>query len=164
MAQHISLPITADRAVIYRALLPQIKSLIESEPDLIANLANVVAVLKEAFHFFWIGFYLVKDQELVLAPFQGTVACTRIAFTRGVCGHCYTHDKTVLVPDVSKFEGHIACSSLSQSEIVLPIHNAQGKVVGVLDIDSDKINNFSSVDVVGLEDIVQLLEQHKIFN
>lgn len=140
----------------YEALLPQIKGLLEGEPDLIANLANVAAALKEQFGWLWVGFYLVKADELVLGPFQGPVACTRIKKGRGVCGSAWAKEETLIVPDVEKFPGHIACSSLSRSEIVLPVWD-EGKVIGVLDIDSTELNTFDETDKKFLEKILQLL-------
>jgi L-methionine (R)-S-oxide reductase len=141
----------------YLALIPQIKSLLDGEPDLIANLANIAAALKEQFGWFWIGFYLVKNDQLVLGPFQGPVACTRIAKGRGVCGTSWAEAKTLIVPDVEKFPGHIACSSLSKSEIVIPLfHNEQ--VVGVLDVDSSELDSFNTTDQLYLEQIVQLIQ------
>ncbi|MCD8184459.1 MAG: GAF domain-containing protein [Bacteroides sp.] len=137
----------------YGALLPQIKSLIEGEDDLIANLANVTAALKETFGFFWVGFYLVKGEELVLAPFQGPIACTRIKRGRGVCGTAWNEAKMLVVPDVDAFPGHIACSSLSRSEIVVPLLSASGEVWGVLDIDSENLNSFDETDARFLEEI-----------
>ena len=136
----------------YRTLLPQIKSLIDGETDLIANLANICAALKSTFNFFWVGFYLVKDDELVLGPFQGPVACTRIKKGRGVCGTAWQEAKTLVVPDVDLFPGHIACSSLSRSEIVVPIVR-NGVVVGVLDVDSDQLATFDNTDRLFLEQI-----------
>lgn len=134
----------------YTSLLPQIKSLVEGEKDLIANLANIAAALKEAFDFFWVGFYLVKDNELVLGPFQGPIACTRIKYGRGVCGTAWKEAATLVVPDVDAFPGHIACSSLSRSEIVIPFCKDE-KVVGVLDIDSKELNTFDDTDKKFLE-------------
>lgn len=142
---------------MYEELLPQIESLIADETDLIANLANVAAVLKEAFAFFWVGFYLAKDGELVLGPFQGPLACTRIKFGEGVCGQAFSSAKTLIVPDVDKFPGHIACSSASRSEIVVPMLDAENRPVGVLDVDSDKLDDFSETDAVGLGRIAELL-------
>lgn len=140
----------------YQSILPQIQSLLEGEEDLVANLANVTAALKQQFNWLWVGFYLVKNEELVLAPFQGPVACTRIKKGRGVCGTSWAQKKTLIVPDVEKFPGHIACSSLSKSEIVIPlIKNDQ--VVGVLDVDSEKLNAFDETDQYYLEQIVELL-------
>ena len=141
----------------YRMLLPQIKCLIEGEDDLIANLANVAAALKETFHFFWVGFYLVKsEQELTLGPFQGSIACYRIRKGRGVCGTAWEKACPLIVPDVDLFPGHIACSSESRSEIVIPI--IYNKVIkGVLDIDSDKADSFDETDRKGLEEMVNLM-------
>src|SRR5678810_12198 len=124
----------------YEALLPQIKALLEGEPDLIANLANITGALKEQFNWLWIGFYLVKKDELVLGPFQGPVACTRIKKGKGVCGTAWAKQKVLIVPDVEKFPGHIACSSLSKSEIVLPLFDQHKEVIGVLDIDSIELD------------------------
>jgi L-methionine (R)-S-oxide reductase len=159
MAESLRLSDTTDRESIYRELAPQIESLISNETDLIANLANVVAVLKEAFGFFWVGFYLKKDDQLVLGPFQGPLACTRINFDQGVCGHAYTTRETTIVPDVNEFSGHIACSSAARSEIVLPIFNRDGQVLGVLDVDSDRTDDFTSVDADGLGHIVKIIER-----
>lgn len=141
------------RENIYKEIIPQIESVISAESDLIANLANTSAILKEAFGFFWVGFYLVKEDQLVLGPFQGTLACTRIKKGKGVCGKSWETKSTILVPDVEKFEGHIACSSLSKSEIVVPIIK-NGEVKGVLDVDSDKLNDFDETDKMYLEEIV----------
>lgn len=157
MAEAIAFSQEADRTTKYNEILPQIKGLISGESDLIANLSNVAAVLKEVFGFFWVGFYLAKDDQLVLGPFQGPLACTRIAFDQGVCGHAYTTGRTVIVPNVEDFPGHIACASASRSEIVVPIFGGNGAVVGVLDVDSDRLDDFSEVDKVGLEHITTLL-------
>lgn len=140
----------------YQHIIPQIKGLLEGETDLIANLANVAAALKEQFDFFWVGFYLVKEDELVLGPFQGPVACTRIKKGRGVCGSSWEKGKTIIVPDVEKFPGHIACSSLSKSEIVLPLFS-DSKIVGVLDVDSSTLNSFDETDQLYLQKIVDLI-------
>jgi L-methionine (R)-S-oxide reductase len=140
----------------YETLLPQIKALIDGEPDLVANLANTVAALKEQFGWFWIGFYLVKEEELVLAPFQGPIACTRIRYGKGVCGASWQQAKTLIVPDVEQFPGHIACSSLSRSEIVVPVIR-NGKVIGVLDVDSEKLDQFDTTDKKYLEMIVDAI-------
>jgi L-methionine (R)-S-oxide reductase len=156
MVESISLPQNAPREQIYQTLIPQLKSLIKDEHDLIANLANTTSALKMAFGFFWIGFYRMIDNELVLGPFQGSLACTRIALSKGVCGACATTKRTIVVADVEKFPGHIACSSLSKSEIVVPlIQNDEVRLV--LDIDSDKLNDFSDIDARYLEEIVELL-------
>lgn len=159
MAESIAFSKTENRKLIYAEITPQIRSLVEDETDLIANLANCAAVLKEAFGFFWVGFYLTKEDQLVLGPFQGTLACTRIDFGKGVCGHCYTTRETVIVPDVDEFPGHIVCSSASKSEIVLPIFDKSGEVFGVLDVDSDKLDDFSETDAVGLKKIVKIIEE-----
>ena len=145
------------KAEKYQTLLPQIKSLIEGENDLIANLANISAALKETFHFFWVGFYLVKGEDLVLAPFQGPVACTRIKKGRGVCGKAWKRAEILVVPDVDAFPGHIACSSLSRSEIVLPLLRAKGEVWGVLDVDSENLNSFDEVDARFLQELCSYL-------
>lgn len=141
----------------YESLVPQIKALIDGEPDLVANLANVVAALKEQFGWFWVGFYLVKGDELVLAPFQGPVACTRIRYGKGVCGSSWEQKQTLIVPDVEQFPGHIACSSLSKSEIVVPVIR-DGKVIGVLDVDSDALDEFDTTDQRYLEEIVAAIQ------
>ena len=142
----------------YLSLLPQVRSLIEGEVDLVANLANVAAALKEAFDFFWVGFYLVKQDQLVLGPFQGPVACTRIRKGKGVCGTAWQESATLLVPDVEVFPGHIACSSLSRSEIVVPLIK-DGEVWGVLDIDSDLLNFFDETDRKYLEEMCGYLSK-----
>jgi L-methionine (R)-S-oxide reductase len=138
----------------YSNLLPQINALIEGEDDLVANLANVSAALKEQFGWLWTGFYLVKGEQLVLGPFQGPVACTRINKGRGVCGTAWAKAETIIVPDVEAFPGHIACSSLSRSEIVVPIFR-NGEVAGVLDVDSVELNEFDETDKYYLEQICQ---------
>ena len=140
----------------YESLIPQIKGLLEGETDLIANLGNVAAALREQFGWFWVGFYLVKNGELVLGPFQGPVACTRIKKGRGVCGTSWAEEQTIIVPDVEAFPGHIACSSLSKSEIVVPLMK-DGEVVGVLDVDSEMLDQFDGVDKSYLEQIVKLI-------
>ncbi len=159
MAESIAFSQTSDRAIIYREIAPQIEALVSGETDLIANLANVSAVLKEAFGFFWIGFYLKKGDQLVLGPFQGPVACTRIDLDKGVCGHAYTTRQTVIVSNVDEFPGHIACASASRSEIVVPIFSKDGSVFGVLDVDSDLLDDFSMVDADGLEKITKIIER-----
>lgn len=140
----------------YLSLIPQIKGLVSGEPDLVANLANITAALKEQFDFFWVGFYLVKEDELVLGPFQGPVACTRISKGRGVCGASWAQANTIIVPDVEKFPGHIACSSISKSEIVIPLFR-NNEVWGVLDVDSDQYNSFDETDAQFLQEIVALI-------
>lgn len=156
MAESLHIPQTANRAIIYEAIFPQISALLEEESDMIANMANISAALKQAFDFFWVGFYLKKENQLVLGPFQGPIACTRINFNRGVCGHCYTTAQTVIVPNVEEFPGHIACSSASKSEIVVPVFNKNKEIVAVLDVDSDKLNDFSETDKTWLEKIVAI--------
>ena len=141
----------------YETLLPQIKALLQGEPDLIANLANITAALKEQFNWLWVGFYLVKNDELVLGPFQGPIACTRIKKGRGVCGTAWVKAETVIVPDVDKFPGHITCSSLSKSEIVVPVVQ-QHKVVAVLDVDSAELNTFDEADKYYLEELVMNIQ------
>lgn len=155
MAEDLSV-IKGTKQEQYQNLIPQIQNLIAGEDDLIANLANISAALKEQFGWFWVGFYLVKGDELVLGPFQGPVACTRIKKGRGVCGTSWQEGKTILVPDVEQFPGHIACSSLSQSEVVVPLLK-NGEVVGVLDVDSEYLNHFDQEDVLYLEKIVGMI-------
>jgi L-methionine (R)-S-oxide reductase len=159
MAESIFIPKEAAKKEKYESILPQIESLISSETDIYANLANVAAVLKEAFDFFWVGFYLVKKDQLVLGPFQGPLACTRIGFGKGVCGTAWKEQKTQLVPDVEAFPGHIACSSASRSEIVVP-GLKDGNVWIVLDVDSDKLNDFDLDDVGYLEKLMELVSKH----
>lgn len=146
----------AGKSEQYRSLIPQIEALISDESDLTANLANISAALKQQFGFFWVGFYLVKGEELVLGPFQGPVACTRIAKGKGVCGKAWELAQTLIVPDVDEFPGHIACSSLSRSEIVIPIIK-NGKVMGVLDVDSEFLNHFDENDADFLSQIIALI-------
>ena len=147
---------TGTKIEIYQSLLPQIAALIEGEPDLVANLANIAAALKQQFGWWWVGFYLVKNDELVLGPFQGPIACTRIQKGRGVCGTAWQQAKSLIVPDVEKFPGHIACSSFSRSEIVVPIFNKQ-EVMGVLDVDSELLEFFDVIDEQYLKEIAGLL-------
>ena len=157
MAENIYLPEAKDKKEIYQAIVPQIQALVEGEDNLIANLANVSAALKMAMDFFWVGFYLVENNELVLGPFQGPVACTRIGFGKGVCGTAWKQKKTVIVPDVDQFPGHIACSSASRSEIVLPVlKNDQVKMV--LDVDSDRLDHFDLVDQEYLMQVIKIIE------
>ena len=155
MAEDLAI-ITGNKAEQYQSLIPQIKGLLEGENDLVANMANVVAALKEQFGWFWIGFYVVKNNELVLAPFQGPVACTRIKKGRGVCGTSWAEAKTLIIPDVEKFPGHIACSSLSKSEIVIPVIR-NNEVVAVLDVDASEYDQFDKTDQQYLEEIVTLI-------
>jgi GAF domain-containing protein len=155
MAEDLQI-ITGNKQEQYRSLLPQIKGVLEGETDLIANLANVTAALKEQFGWLWVGFYLVKDSELVLGPFQGPIACTRIQKGRGVCGSSWMQAKTLIVPDGEKFPGHIACSSLSKSEIVIPVVK-HDRVVAVLDVDSSAFNQFDETDQQYLEEIISYI-------
>ena len=148
--------ITGSKAEQYQSLLPQIKALIEGETDLIANLANTAAALKEQFNWLWVGFYLVKNEDLVLGPFQGPIACTRIKKGRGVCGTAWQNKEPLIVPDVTKFPGHIACSSLSKSEIVVPLIK-DGVVFGVLDVDSTNLSDFDEVDKANLQEILFII-------
>lgn len=141
----------------YLELLPQVKALLEGEKDLIANMANLAAALKYGMGFFWVGFYLVKENELVLGPFQGPVACTRIAKGKGVCGTAWEKQQTIIVEDVDTFPGHIACSSLSKSEIVLPVYGKEKELMAVLDVDSDELSAFDALDARYLEQLLQLL-------
>ena len=149
--------INASKEEQYLSLIPQIEGLIAGETDLTANLANVCAALKAQFNFFWVGFYVVKGDELVLGPFQGPVACTRIAKGRGVCGQAWQQKNVLLVPDVDSFPGHIACSSLSKSEVVIPLFDTNGEVKAVLDVDSDSLNDFDEIDVKYLSKLCALL-------
>jgi L-methionine (R)-S-oxide reductase len=153
MAENLSINF-GNKQEQYSSIIPQIKKLIAGESNLIANLANITAALKEQFNWFWVGFYVVDGDELVLAPFQGTVACTRIKKGRGVCGSSWQQGQTLIVPDVDKFPGHIACSSLSKSEIVVPIFH-QNEVVAILDVDSVNLNEFDEIDKQYLEQLVQ---------
>jgi len=156
MAEDLQIITSADKAEQYKSLIPQIEGLLYGETDLVANMANVCAALKEQFKWFWVGFYLVKNGQLVLGPFQGPVACTRIAKGKGVCGAAWEQAKTLVVPDVDLFPGHIACSSLSRSEIVLPIFN-NGEVIGVLDVDASELAQFDDTDALYLERILKLI-------
>lgn len=156
MAEELKISTSTDKREKYEALIPQIEALIAGETDLVANLANVAAALRFGMGFFWVGFYLVKDGQLVLGPFQGPIACTRIAKGKGVCGTSWAQASTIVVPDVEQFPGHIACSSASKSEIVVPMIK-NGQVLGVLDVDSDEINSFDEVDQTFLERLVSKL-------
>jgi GAF domain-containing protein len=159
MAESLSLTNSKDRDVIYSELIPQIASLIKGESDLTANLANVSAALKQAFGFWWVGFYLVKEGQLVLGPFQGPIACTRIDKGKGVCGTAWERGETMIIPNVDEFPGHIACSAASRSEIVVPILGNGDGILGVLDIDSDRLNDFSATDAANLEAICELISK-----
>jgi len=156
MAEDLHISNSASKVEQYTSLIPQIEALISGEPDLIANLANICAALKEQFKWLWVGFYLVKAEELVLGPFQGPVACTRIKIGRGVCGTAWQQKQTIIVPDVELFPGHIACSSASVSEIVIPLFN-NGEVLGVLDVDSEHAAYFDETDEKYLTQILQLI-------
>ena len=156
MGENLYIPEEVSKEEVYKSLYPQLKALIADESDQIANMANIASALKEALGFFWVGFYRVVGERLVLGPFQGPIACTSIAFGRGVCGSTWKEAKTIIVPDVDKFPGHIACSSLSRSEIVVPLkHN--DIVVAVLDVDSDQLDSFNEIDSYWLEKICALL-------
>ena len=157
MAEELIIAPTTDKAERYATLIPQIESLVTGEPDLVANLSNIAAALRQTLNFFWVGFYLVKNDQLVLGPFQGPIACTRINFGKGVCGTSWKEKKTILVPDVEAFPGHIACSSASKSEIVLPAFK-NGEVALVLDVDSDVLNDFDSTDQRELEKVMHIIE------
>ena len=158
MAEELIVSASADKKEKYESLLPQIEGLVMGEPDLIANLANIAAALHQGMNFFWVGFYLVKDDELVLGPFQGPIACTRIRLGKGVCGKSWEDKKTIIVPNVDEFPGHIACSSASKSEIVLPAFK-NNEVALVLDVDSDKLNDFDETDREALEKVMRLIEK-----
>ena len=157
MSETIIIPETTDKGEKYKILIPQIKALIEGESDHIANLANIVAALKYGMNFFWIGVYLIKNETLVLGPFQGPVACTRISFGKGVCGTSWQKEETIIVKNVDDFPGHIACNSLSKSEIVIPFFK-NGKVAGVLDVDSERLADFDETDATCLSQITLLIE------
>jgi GAF domain-containing protein len=156
MAEDLNIITSTDKKTQYQSLLPQIEALLYGETDLVANLANICAALKEQFKWLWVGFYLVKDDELVLGPFQGPVACTRIAKGQGVCGASWQQAKTLIVPDVEEFPGHIACSSLSRSEIVVPLFY-NNEVAGVLDVDSEELAKFDDTDAEYLQQVIKLI-------
>jgi GAF domain-containing protein len=154
MAEAVHIPTGISREETYRSLTPQLKALLSGETDATANAANFTALLSTAFRFHWVGFYWVREQELVLGPFQGPIACTRIAKGKGVCGTAWERNETIVVPDVDAFPGHIACSALSRSEIVVPVRSKSGEVIGVLDLDSSNLADFSEVDQRFLEEWV----------
>lgn len=158
MGEELIVSLSADKGEKYKTLLPQLTAIVEGENDLIANLANIVAALKQTMNFFWVGFYFVKDGQLVLGPFQGPIACTRIAFGKGVCGSAWKTGKTIIVPNVDEFPGHIACSSASRSEIVLPAFR-NGEVALVLDVDSDRLDDFSAEDQKALTEVITIVER-----
>ncbi len=157
MAENLYIPENATKQEKYETLLPQIEALTVYETDLVANLANISSALHQVFSWWWVGFYWVKENELVLAPFQGPIACTRIAFGKGVCGTAWKEKKTRLVPDVEQFPGHIACSSTTKSEIVVPIFNQNDEVMGVLDVDSERDDVLDEIDVFYLEKISKMI-------
>ena len=157
MSRSIEKPHKVDQSEIYSRSLQQIEGVLAGEPDLIANMANVAAIVKEALGFHWVGFYLVRENELVLGPFQGPIACTRIARAKGVCGTAWNEARTLLVEDVNAFPGHIACSALSRSELVIPLMDDLGKVIGVFDIDSSELGGLNELDKENLEMVVELL-------
>lgn len=159
MYESLSINQNSSKEETYISLLPQLKGLLEGENDMIANYANISAALKQTFNFFWTGFYIVKKDELVLGPFQGTIACTRIKYGKGVCGTAWKEKRTVIVEDVNQFPGHIACDAASQSEIVIPLFNQNNDVIAVLDIDSEHLNHFDETDALHLQQITQLLEE-----
>lgn len=158
MAEELIISSTSDKKEKYESLLPQIEGLIDGEPDVIANLSNIAAALKQGMNFFWVGFYLVKETQLVLGPFQGPIACTRINLGKGVCGKAWEDKKTIIVTNVDEFPGHIACSSASKSEIVLPAFK-NNEVVLVLDVDSDQLNDFDETDREALEKLMRAIEK-----
>lgn len=158
MAEQLHISTTASKKERYAELIPQISSLVAGEPDLVANLSNITAALRQAMGYFWVGFYQVKDNQLVLGPFQGPIACTRIDLGKGVCGTSWKEKRVIIVPDVEQFPGHIACSSDSKSEIVLPVMK-DGEVIMVLDVDSDSLNDFDSTDENGLNAVVRIVER-----
>ncbi len=157
MSENLIISVSTEKKDRYEVLVPQIASLIEGEKDVVANLSNVAAALRQTMGFFWVGFYLVKENQLVLGPFQGPIACTRINFGKGVCGTSWKEKRTILVPDVEEFPGHIACSSDSKSEIVLPAFK-DDEVALVLDVDSDKLNDFDEIDALYLEKVMRIVE------
>ncbi len=158
MAEQLIIDTTASKEEKYKTLVPQIDALVHGEPDIVANLSNIAAALRQTMNFFWVGFYIVKENELVLGPFQGPIACTRIAFGKGVCGASWKEKKVLLVPDVEKFPGHIACSSDSKSEIVLPAFKSN-EVVLVMDVDSNKSNDFDKIDEHYLRQVMGIIEK-----
>jgi L-methionine (R)-S-oxide reductase len=158
MAEELIISTSASKKERYDILIPQIESLVDGEPDTVANLSNIAAALKQSMNFFWVGFYIVKNDQLVLGPFQGPIACTRINFGKGVCGASWKEKKTILVPNVDEFPGHIACSSASKSEIVLPAFK-NGEVALVLDVDSDILNDFDETDRESLEKVMRIIEK-----
>lgn len=157
MAEELFINRQVSKEEKYQELIPQLSALVSGENDLVANLANLMAALKQTFNFWWIGVYVVKNDELVLGPFQGPIACTRIKKGKGVCGTAWQEAKTIVVPDVDQFPGHIACSSLSKSEIVIPVFNKNKEVIMVIDVDSEKLANFDQIDEIYLNKIANLI-------
>ena len=157
MAEELNIVAGSQKKEMYKSLLPQMESLIADEPNMVAKMANIAAALKQTFNFFWVGFYIVESETLVLGPFQGSVACNRIMLGKGVCGKAWSEKKAVIVPNVDEFPGHIACSSASKSEIVLPGIDATGTVQFVLDVDSDQLNDFDNTDKKYLLKTVRIL-------
>ena len=158
MAEELIVPQTADKKTKYESLIPQIEALVNGESDVVANLSNIAAALKQAMNFFWVGFYIERNGQLVLGPFQGPIACTRINLGRGVCGTAWKEKRAIIVPNVDEFPGHIACSSAAKSEIVLPVFK-DGEVAIVMDVDSDKLNDFDETDQSHLQQIIFLIEK-----
>lgn len=160
MAESFEIPTTTDKNLRYKLIYDQAEALLVAETNQLANMANLCAILKYGMNFLWVGFYLVEETELVLGPFQGTVACTRIAKGRGVCGTAWAEEQTILVENVDNFPGHIACSTLSKSEIVVPLFDINNKIFGVLDVDSDQLNDFDEIDQHWLELLVGLIQPY----
>lgn len=160
MASSLTIDPSIAKTEKYRQLQPQLKALVEGETSSVANMANAAAVLKEVFGFFWVGFYTVDEDQLVLGPFQGPIACTRLFKGKGVCAASWEQNETIIVEDVDAFPGHVACSSASKSEIVVPLRNTKGEVIAVLDVDSDRLADFDKDDREGLEGLMRILENH----
>ena len=158
MAEDLVISKSKKKKARYEMLLPQLRSLVEGENDLIANLSNIAAALKQTMNFFWVGFYIVREGQLVLGPFQGPVACTRIHFGKGVCGSAWKNRQVIVLPNVDEFPGHISCSSASRSEIVLPVFK-NNEVAMVLDVDSDRLDDFSDDDAAALAEVVGIIER-----
>ncbi|MDQ2656602.1 MAG: GAF domain-containing protein [Bacteroidota bacterium] len=157
MAEELIISASTEKSERYQTLVPQLEALVKGEDDLMANLANISAALKQTMDFYWVGFYIVRGNQLVLGPFQGPIACTRIGFGKGVCGTAWKEKKTIVVPNVDEFPGHITCSSASRSEIVLPAMKS-GDVAVVLDVDSNKLNDFNADDEAGLSQVIKIIE------
>ena len=159
MSENLIIDKSLSKEEQYKTLIPQIEALVFGEKNLIANISNIIAALNQTFNFWWVGVYFVENDELILGPFQGPIACTRIKKGKGVCGTSWEKEETILVPDVNAFEGHIACSSATQSEIVVPFKNQHGKIAGVIDVDSELLNNFDEVDKIYLEKISTIIQR-----